>query len=91
MNLKINHIIELLESVNTFVDNKLEEKIEWNPSSYIYNRSNLEHKAEKSGYRGKIELKKGGRKTNRLFVQWVASNKRKVVGTKIKIKIDNND
>jgi hypothetical protein len=27
MNLKINHIIELLESVNTFVDNKLEEKI----------------------------------------------------------------
>jgi len=71
--------------------NKLEEKIEWNPSSYIYNRSNLEHKAEKSGYRGKIELKKGGRKTNRLFVQWVTSNKRKVIGTKIKIKIDNND
>ena len=71
--------------------NKLEEKIEWNPSSYIYNRSNLEHKAEKSGYRGKIELKKGGRKTNRLFVQWVASNNKKVVGTKIKIKIDNND
>ena len=70
---------------------KLEEKIKWNPSSYIYNRSNLEHEAEKSGYRGKIELKKGGRKTNRLFVQWVTSNKRKVVGTKIKIKIDNND
>jgi len=71
--------------------NKLEEKIEWNPSSYIYNRSNLEHKAEKSGYRGKIELKKGGRKTNRLFVQWIPSNKKTVTGTKIKIKIDNND
>lgn len=69
---------------------KLEEKISWNPSSYIYNRKNVEKAAEESKYKGIVQVKRGGNKA-KLFVQWIPSHKKTVTGTKIKIKIDNND
>ena len=61
-----------------------------NPSSYIYNRKNVEKAAEESKYKGIVQVKRGGNK-EKLFVQWIPSHKKTVTGTKIKIKIDNND
>jgi hypothetical protein len=69
---------------------KLEEKIAWQPNSYIYNRERVEDEAKKNEYKGFLQVKRGGN-TPKLFVQWIPSHLKTVVGTKIKIKIGNND
>lgn len=66
---------------------KLEEKINWQKLSYIYNREALEGKAKECNYKGIIEIKRGGRKTNRLFVQFTPTDRFITKGTKLRIKI----
>ena len=66
---------------------KLEEKINWQKLSYIYNREALEVKAKECNYKGIIEIKRGGRKTNRLFVQFTPTDRFITKGTKLRIKI----
>lgn len=88
-NINVEKVYKNKEHLTEELD-KLEEKISWNPSSYIYNRKNVEKVAEESKYKGTVQVKRGGNKA-KLFVQWIPSHKKTVTGTKIKIKIDNND
>jgi hypothetical protein len=68
---------------------KLEEKIAWNPNSYIYNREKVEKAAKETEYKGFLQVKRGGNKA-KLFVQWIPSHLKTVIGTKIKIQVYND-
>lgn len=64
----------------------LEEKIAWNPTSYVYNKEELIKRAVKYNYVGKITSKVGGVK-KKYIVNFEQSETQINKGTKIKIKI----
>jgi len=64
----------------------LEERIAWNPTSYIYDREELIKRASSNDYVGKISVKVAGAK-KKYVVDFNKSDKPIGKGTKIKIKI----
>ena len=63
---------------------EVEEKVTSSPDSYVFDRYEIEKKAIKNGYQGKIFMKRG--RNNKVYVFYdenIKNNK----GTKIKIKI----
>lgn len=45
-----------------------EELVSKNPEGYVFNKSNLEKKAEENNYKGGLRIQRGGRDTSRVYI-----------------------